>query len=181
MPYEWMTRQEKAPDRSGAFSASPAALPGESPAFRLHLWPHRSLPRRGFVGFIAATCLMISLPLLAVLGSPVLWMLLPFPALAVTGIWLALNRSYRDGEIVEELTLWPDRLTLLRHGPRGRRQEWQANPHWVSLKLHPSGGPVPNYLTLRGGPREVEIGAFLSEEERLSLHGELQSAMAGAR
>ncbi|MEH6774797.1 MAG: DUF2244 domain-containing protein [Cereibacter changlensis] len=170
MPYEWIIRSDEAPEQSGASSTSPA--------FRLHLWPHRSLPRRGFVIFISCTCLLLSLPLLAVLGSPVLWALLPFPALAVGGVWLALDRSYRDGEIVEELTLWPDRLTLARHGPRGQRRDWQANPHWVRLELHRSGGPVPNYLTLRGGPREVEIGAFLSEEERLALHGELQRALS---
>ena len=34
-------------------------------------------------------------------------------------------------EIVEDLTLTPDSLTLTRHGPRGHRQDWTANPHWV--------------------------------------------------
>ncbi|ULB08971.1 DUF2244 domain-containing protein [Cereibacter azotoformans] len=176
MPYEWVI-MPKAPERSGAFCHAD----GDAPAYRLHLWPYRSLPRRGFAGFIGATCLLLALPLVGVLGSPVLWGLLPFLALAVTGIWLALNRSYADGEILEELTLWSDRVTLDRHGPRGRRQNWQANPHWVRVTLHGKGGPVPNYLTLGGGPREVEIGAFLSEEERLALLPELRQALARGR
>ena len=162
MPYEWL-------------SPTPAATP--APEARLHLWPYRSLPRRGFVLFIGGTCALVLVPMLSVLGSPVLWGILPFFALAIWGMWAALSRSYRDGEIVEDLTLSRDSLTLTRHGPRGRRQDWQANPHWVSVQLHPTGGPVPNYLTLRGSGREVELGAFLSEEERLALRDDLQDRL----
>jgi uncharacterized membrane protein len=158
MPYEWLPPTPDTPDR-------------------LHLWPYRSLPRRGFVGFIALTCILIALPMISVIGSPVLWGILPFLLLAVGGIWAALARSYRDAQIIEDLTFQPDRLTLTRHGPRGQRQDWQANPHWVRLMLHSSGGPVPNYLTLKGNGREVELGAFLSEEERLSLHSELRDRL----
>jgi uncharacterized membrane protein len=155
MPYEWI---DPAPD---------------APARRLHLWPHRSLPRRGFVGFIAVTAALLSLPLVAVLGSPVLWGLLPFEALAVGCLWLALQRSYRDGEMLEELTLERDRVALVRHGPRRQHRQWEANPYWVEVCLHGARGPVPNYVTLKGAGREVEIGAFLSEDERLALYEEL--------
>lgn len=161
MPYEWLPPAE---DRQC-----------------LHLWPHRSLPKRGFVWFIGATVALIAVPMLSVLGTPVLWGLLPFVGIAVAGLWFALSRSYRDGEIVEDLRLTPGLVTLTRHGPRGRRQEWQANPHWVRVQLHPSGGPVPNYLTLHGGPREVELGAFLSEDERVALSRELVLALAKER
>ncbi|QYK43619.1 MAG: DUF2244 domain-containing protein [Paracoccaceae bacterium] len=164
MPYEWLPPPDAS--QTGA---------------RLHLWPYRSLPRRGQALFIGATALLIAVPLLSVLGSPVLWGLLPFLALAVGALWFALDRSYRDAEIIEDLALLPDRITLTRHGPRGRRQDWQANPHWVRAVLHPSGGPVPNYLTLQGGPREVELGAFLSEDERLALTEELRNALARLR
>lgn len=143
----------------------------------LRLWPHRSLPRRGFVAFIASTALLISVPLMAVLGSPVLWVLLPFLVVAVSGLYWALQRSYRDGEIVETLRFDGNRLHLTRMGPRGKHQEWEANPHWVRVELHASGGPVPQYITLQGGPRAVELGAFLSEEERGRLAHELRQAL----
>ena len=143
----------------------------------LQLWPYRSLPRRGFVWFIGGTALLITLPLLAVLGSPVLWGLLPFLVIAVAGLYWALERSYRDGEIIETLTFGKTRLYLARIGPRGKRQEWEANPHWVRVELHKTGGPVPEYITLTGGPRTVEIGAFLSEEERKTLAMELRQAL----
>ena len=143
----------------------------------LHLWPHRSLPRQGFVAFIGGTALMIAVPLFAVLGSPVLWGLLPFLVIAVAGLYWALDRNYRDGEIVETLTFEDTRLHLTRHGPRGKRQEWEANPHWVRVIQHKTGGPVPEYITLAGGPREVELGAFLSEDERVTLVEDLREAL----
>jgi uncharacterized membrane protein len=157
MPYQW--------------------LPDEGEIRHLHLWPHRSLPRQGFVWFIGGTAALISLPLITMLGSPVLWGLLPFIALAVAGVWWALMRSYRDGQILEDVTLSPAVMRLTRHGPRATRREWEANPYWVQVTLHPTGGPVPNYLTLKGGPREVEIGAFLSDEERCALYDELLMAL----
>lgn len=129
------------------------------------------------VVFIALTAALLALPLLVLIGSPVLWGLLPFVLGAVAAIWLALQRSYRDGEIVEILRLSPDQMQLTRHGPRGRRQDWQANPHWVQVQIHPTGGPVPHYLTLRGAGREVELGAFLTEGERQALERDLRSAL----
>lgn len=144
----------------------------------LQLWPYRSLPRRGFVAFIGGTALLITVPLFAVIGSPVLWGLLPFLVIAVSGMYYALQRSYRDGEIIETLTFKPTRLHLVRLGPRGKHQEWETNPHWVRVILHKKGGPVPEYITLSGGPREVELGAFLSEDERVKLVDELRCALS---
>ena len=141
---------------------------------QLRLWPHRSLPPQGFVVFFAITALLVAVPLLAVIGSPVLWALLPFVVATFAAMWWGLKRSWADGAVVEELRLWPARVTLSRRGPRGRVAQWEANPHWVEVRLHPKGGPVADYVTLRGAGREVEIGAFLSEEERRALYGELR-------
>ena len=154
----------------------------DSPAeTRLHLWPHRSLPRRGFVLFIGATAALIAVPLIGLLGNPALWVMLPFLAAAVAGVWFALQRSYRDGEIVEDLTLTPTRVTLTRHGPRGRRQAWEGNPHWLRITLHPTAGPVPHYLTIKAEGREVELGAFLTEDERIALRADLDRRLAALR
>jgi len=159
MPYEWIA--PKAPDTTE----------------QLHLWPHRSLPKRGFVLFIGATAALLSLPLIAVLGSPVMWGLLPFLLLALGFLWYGLTRSYKDGEILEELVLTDSTVVLTRHDPRRPARQWDANPHWVRVALHTRQGPVPNYVTLTGAGREVEIGAFLSEDERLTLYDELSQRL----
>jgi uncharacterized membrane protein len=159
MPYQW--------------------LPPDGARQRLHLWPHRSLTQTGFVWFIGVTAGLIGLPLLAVLGSPVVWALLPFFLAVLTAIWIALRKNGRDRDILEDLTLTPALVSLSRHGPKGLRQTWEANPYWLRITLHATGGPVPNYLTLKGEAREVELGAFLSEEERIALKHDLELRLAG--
>ena len=143
----------------------------------LTLWPHRSLPARGFVAFIAVTAALLALPLLTQLGTPALWMLLPFLLTAVAAIWFALMKSRRDREMLEELTLTPDTMTLTHRKGRSAPQTWEGNPYWTRPVIYPTGGPVPNYLTLKGSGREVELGAFLTEQERLALKAELERAL----
>lgn len=163
MPYEW------SPPATG------------STRYQLDLWPHRSLPRRGFVWFILTTSLMISLPLFAVLGTLLLWGLLPFLAGAVVLMWWALERNYHAGRLREVLTIDARDVHLTRTSPKGDVQQWECNSYWARAQIYPSGGPVTHYVTLRGAGREVELGAFLSEDERKALYGELRSALSAAR
>lgn len=164
MPYEWISAES-----------------GEAGQVTLRLWPYRSLPRQGFVAFIAITAAMLVLPLMAVLGTPVLWGLLPFIAAAVAGVWWALSGSYRAGGTVEVLRFDPDCVTLTRRAPDGTERRWQANPYWVRVRLYPTGGPVPDYLTLRGNGREVEIGAFLAPPERRALKPAIEERLRASR
>ncbi|QYX57628.1 DUF2244 domain-containing protein [Roseovarius sp. SCSIO 43702] len=163
MPYEWTSER------------------GEAPGRRLVLWPHRSLPRKGFAAFILVTSAMLTVPLLPLLGSLALWGLLPFLVIAVMAVWWALQHSYRTGEMREALSIGPETVSLRRIEPDGRERVWDCNSHWAQACLYPSEGPVPHYITLRGEGREVELGAFLSEEERKALFPELQTALSRAR
>ena len=153
--------------------------PAEGPA-RLTLWPHRSLPRSGFAAFILATFALLMVPVLALLGRAALWVLLPYVLGALWLTFALIRRNYRDGGVTETLTLDRSRAELIRLDPGGQRRIWTANPFWVRVVQH-SDGPVEHYLTLRGGDREVEIGAFLSPEERARLKPEIESALAGLR
>lgn len=154
MPYRW---HDTAPEQSGA-------------VFHLEIWPHRSLPPRGFAWAIGLAAAALALPMLAVLGTAVLWGLLPFAAVAVGGLWVAMRRSYRAPR--EELWLSPEHLRLLRRDPGRPDRLWETNPYWLRLRLR-QDGPVEDYLTLTDGQREIELGAFLAPEERVALHGEL--------
>ncbi|KJZ20479.1 DUF2244 domain-containing protein [Loktanella sp. S4079] len=160
MPYEWSN-----PTPKGA---------GQ----RLTLWPYRSLLRRDFVVFMTATATLILIPLLAVLGTGAMWYVLPFFTLMFSGLWWAISLSYRRGEVLEELTFDETNAALVRHNPNGRTQTWRANRYWVTVHLHPTDGPVENYITLRGGDREVEIGAFLDVTERAALYDDLKRAFS---
>ncbi len=160
MPYRWITE----PDTR-----------------TLELHQHQSMTDKGFVTFMGCSLLLVAIPLLAVLGTPILWVLLVFVAIAIGGVWFAINRNQRDGTKSETLTIAPDQAVLVHRDPRGREQRWEANPYWVTVHIHPGDKPVEKYLTLRGGEREVEIGAFLSPEERQTLYGELQVAFRAAK
>ena len=171
MPIQHINLPEGASDYPEALSS----YEGKAPLYRVLLYPHRSLPRSGFVFFIAATSVMMALPLLALITTSAFWAMLPFIVVTVVAVWMFLMHSYRTGQLVEELSLWPDRMTLTRRNPNGELLEWDTNPYWVEVFSHDK--PIPNYLTLRGGPREVELGAFLTPEERVELKEELENKL----
>ena len=163
MPYHWIH----------ADTPDPAA-----PVARLTLWPHQSMTASGFATFIGVTAAMLAVPLVAVLGSPVAWVLMVFFLAALAGVWWAIMANRAQQSLHEELSVWPDRIRLAHVAPRRAPLEWEANPHWVRVTLRDKGGPVEKYLTLKGSDREVELGAFLSPEEREALHEDLTRLLA---
>jgi uncharacterized membrane protein len=175
MPYDWTKPLPEAPDHPGASSVS------AEPLARLALWPHQSLSAPGFATFIGATALLLALPLLGVLGTGVGWVLMIFLLGGLAAIWIALRANARARMLHEDLSLWHDRIRLDHHRPGRVHLTWEDNPYWVRVRLQPTGGPVENYLTLKGTDREVELGAFLSPEERATLAADLQGALARLR
>jgi len=155
MPYRW------------------TSAPSNTTTQELHLWPHQSLPARGMAAFVLTTFTMILIPTLPLLGSPILWGLLPFLLLAVWAIYFALQRNHNSRQIRETLTLDNETAELHRSNPNGKVETWACNRYWAQITKYETDGPVPNYVTLRGNGREVEIGAFLSEEERIALYEDL--------
>lgn len=161
MPYEW----------TGSDAGSET----------LRVWPHQSLPPKGFVTFIGLTAALFLLPLLAVLGTPILWGILPFIGATLWLTWAMIQRSYKDGRLIEVLSLSKEEMRLVRTNPRGPKQCWEANPYWVDVEMRATGGPVENYIIIKGAGRQVEIGAFLSPEEREALYADLQSRLNTTR
>lgn len=168
-----------APDTPpGAF----ALAKSDGAEYRLDLSPHLSMGPQGFVTIIGISAALLAMPLIGVLGTPVLWGLIPFVGLALWGLWYALQRSAQERRSLhEELRLTRETIQITRTNPRQPQQHWQANPYWVRVSLSEKGGPVDNYLTLNGGGRSVELGAFLSPEERAALHDELARALRHLR
>ena len=131
---------------------------------------------KGFTWFIGTTAAMLSLPLFAVLGSAVAWVLMVFFLATLAATWRAITANQKARSAQERLRVSETRIDLEHQPARGPALHWNANPHWVTVNLR-NDGPVENYLTLRGGGREVELGAFLTPEERKSLYEELKQVM----
>lgn len=161
MPYEWTTQPNAARQQ-------------------MRLWPYQSLPARGFAAFVLTTFTLILIPTLPLLGTSLLWGLLPFIMLAVAGIYFALQYNHKSRQIEEILTLDRDTAHLTHQPAKGEAKEWTCNRYWAKVLKYENDGPVPHYVTLRGDGREVEIGAFLSEEERIALYDDLQRALRRA-
>lgn len=170
-----VTGQE--PGAGGAPSVPDAFRRGDPPVLSLTLWPHRSLSPRGFRIVLGLVALGLALPLVPLAGTAAAWGLAPFLLAALGALWLAIRRSYADGRLTEEVRLWPDLITVERREPRGAVRRWHANPHWVRLRLI-ENARIEKYLTLSGNGREIELGAFLSPEEREALYRDLRAAFA---
>ncbi|MFK7837473.1 MAG: DUF2244 domain-containing protein [Sulfitobacter sp.] len=161
MPYEWKT-------------------PPHAATQQMRLWPHQSLPPRGFAAVVLATFTMILIPTFTLLGTVLLWGMLPFVLMAVAGIYFALQSNHKSRRIEEVLILDKDQAHLTHTTPKGEVKEWHCNRYWTTVTKYEKDGPVPHYVTLRGEGREVEIGAFLSEEERVELFDDLQRSLKRA-
>ncbi len=179
MPAVWMT-ERGAPAQTGAPPLCGQPAEGAVVA-QVVLRPHRSLSPRGFAVVILLTWLLCLVPLAPLLGTPALWVMLPFLLAILAALWVSIRRNMRDGALCEELVLWPDRIRVRRLDPCGTERRWEANPYWTRLGLRPEGGPVENYLTLKGNGREIELGAFLSPDERVVLHRNLERVLAHLR
>ncbi|MDG2097203.1 MAG: DUF2244 domain-containing protein, partial [Paracoccaceae bacterium] len=53
-------------------------------------------------------------------------------------------------------------------------KKWEAIPYWSTVNLYKESGPVDKYLTLKGNGREIELGSFLSPEEREKIYSQLK-------
>ena len=150
--------------------------PTQSPLFDAVLYPHRSLTPRGFALLMAGcsgTIVLVGL-WFATQGA---WPVLPFFGCEIGLIWWAFRTNNRDARAFETVCLTPQALTVEQVRPSGRRLAHSfAPPHWlrVDLEARPDGG---NSLRLSSHGRSLELGRFLSPEERREFAGELRAAL----
>lgn len=165
-----------------------AAVPGDwvawrvrrdRPVYAARLWPNRSMGARGRRVAIGLAATGLAIPLLPALGTPVFWGLVPFLGAALWALWYALRRNLADGRLTEDVAIWRDEMRVERREPGGRARRWSADPFQVRIAIH-DDAKIESYLTVRGGGREIELGAFLTPDERLALAGELEAALTRA-
>lgn len=155
------------------------AVDRDAPLLSLTIWPHRSLSARGFRVVLAVASILLFIPLLAIIGTGALYVIAVFMALDLLLLWGMIRLSYRSGRICETVSIWPDRLLVERSEPNGASRVWEANPHWVKVQLIDTRR-VPDYLVLSSSGRDIELGAFLTPEERRGLAREIRDGLARA-
>jgi len=151
----------------------------DQPIYRVELWPNQSMTRPGYWSFMGISACFLALPLFMAAGTPIFWGLAPFMGGALWAVWYAIRKNARNLQMCETLWLWRDEMRVERREANGRIRRWQAEPLRVRIRLH-QDARIEDYLTLTGGGREIELGAFLAPEERVQLADELEAALTRA-
>ncbi|MEM9783111.1 MAG: DUF2244 domain-containing protein [Pseudomonadota bacterium] len=148
----------------------------DAPTWSVEIWPNRSLTQLGRKRVVWLLGCGFIVPLAPLVKTPVLWIPLAFALTILAAVSFALRRNTEDGRLLERVRLWPDEMRVERFEPSGRRLSWSADPYFVRLHLHEDARPE-NYLTVTGGAREIELGAFLAPEERVDLADQIETAI----
>ena len=158
---------------SGNDQASDGAL------FDAVLYPHRSLSPVGFLVLMSAIS-GSSIALGAVFWIAGAWPVIGFLGLDILLIYVAFRLSYRDARQYEILRLTRTKLIIERFICGRQVMQKQLEPYWLSVRVEEER-TGPDRLILRSHGRALEIGAFLSPQEKQDLAGTLTNALARIR
>jgi uncharacterized membrane protein len=106
------------------------------------------------------------------------WPVLPFAGLELFALGVALGMSMRRGRYRELVSVFGDRIVIER-GVDAVRERIELPRHWtrVELAASPRRGH-PSRLLLACGGKRLEIGAILTEAERVGLQKRLAELVA---
>jgi len=145
---------------------------------RIELAPNCSLKPSGAILFFVATCLFsLGLAMFFVLQG--FWPLLPFWALEMLALGLALQASMRQGKYTQTVTITDSQVRLVTRTRRGEAKQEFAR-HWAKVRLRsPLRRNGLSRLTIESRGRVYEVGSFLTEEDRCRLAGRLRCLVGG--
>ncbi len=144
---------------------------------RFILRPHQSLSWEQMLiayGLIAVVCLGVAVAF----ASSGLWLVLPFAGVEVLVLGIAFYSCARRGFSMEVIGIRPDTLYIERgrYLPETRHEFKTA---WTKISIiSPRYRGHPSRLTVGSQGRSVEIGAALTEEERLGLARTMQKTIS---
>jgi uncharacterized membrane protein len=145
---------------------------------RIELAPNCSLTPAGAKLFFVCTCLF-SLAFAMIFVIMGFWPVLPFWALEMLALGLALHASVRRRLYTQTVTITDSQISLVTRSRRGVAKQEFAR-HWAKVRLRsPRTRLHPSRLTIESRGRAFEVGDFLCEEERCLLAERLRSLVGG--
>jgi uncharacterized membrane protein len=145
---------------------------------RIELSPNCSLSPAGARLFFGATCLF-SLAFCMIFVVMGFWPVLPFWALEMLVLGLALAASMRRRRYTQTVTITDSQISLVTRSRHGEAKQEFAR-HWAKVRLRsPLSRLRPSRLVIESRGRAVEVGSFLSEEERCRLAKRLRHLVGG--
>lgn len=157
----------------------PASIAAPPAQLDVVLYPNCSLGRMGFAVLMAAIVLVS-----AAVGAGFMmvgaWPVTGFLGLDVLLLYLAFRWNYRQARRAEFVRLDQDGLTVRRLEPDGRSRGWRFEPYWVRVSVDQQTRN-DHRLVLSSHGQRLEIGAFLTTDERLELAHALNEALRAHR
>ena len=153
---------------------------GEPTLLRMRIFPNRSLDTHGtkvVSGIIACGFL---LPIIPFIGSPVGTTLTIFSGLTFYLFLTLLQKNFQQGNTFEEILISKHKIIVVHKEKNKKQKTWEGNPYWTRVNVDIHNPKLKNYLTLAGKGRHIELGAFLSPDERIELRDKIQNALAKA-
>ena len=141
---------------------------GDVPLLSLTIWPHRSCSKKTFLLIIVIIGFILIAPTFLFLNIGFALSILPFSLLSIFLLFFVGNKNFNDALLIEKLKIYPKKIILERKESNNDIKKWHSNPYWTKVNIY-NNGPVESYLTLKGNGKEVELGSFLTPEERISL------------
>ncbi len=145
---------------------------------RIELAPNCSLTPTGAKLFFGGTCLFsfAFAMIFVVLGF---WPVLPFWALEMLALGLALHASMQRRRYTQTVTITDSAIRLVTRSRRGEAKQEFAR-HWAKVRLRsPRARSFPSRLMIESRGRAFEVGSFLTEEERCRLAARLRHLVGG--
>ena len=148
---------------------------------RMRLAPNRSLDSNGTkIVFLLIACGFL-LPIIPFIGSPIGTTLTIFSGLTFYLFLIMLQRNFQQGNTFEEIFISKSKIVVVHQEKNKKQKTWEGNPYWTRVTLDINNPKLKNYLTLAGKGRHIELGAFLSPDERIQLRDKIQNALAKAK
>ena len=156
---------------TGNASTTAASRPAD---FQVVLYPNRSLGDKGFAILMGAIVL-VSLAVGAGFVLVGAWPVTGFLGLDVLLLYLAFRWNFRDASRADFIRLDDEGLSIRRILPSGKTKEWTFETAWVQVVIE------KKRLWLRSHGKALEIGQYLTADERSSLASALREAIETRR
>jgi uncharacterized membrane protein len=145
---------------------------------RIELQPNCSLKPAGAMLLFVSTCLFsMGFALFFVVRG--FWPVLPFAALEMLALGLALQASMRRGNYSQTVLITDSQISVVTRSRHGAQKQEFAR-HWAKVRLRsPPRRHGTSQLTIESRGRVYEVGSFLTEEDRCRLAERLRYLVGG--
>ena len=143
--------------------------------------PNRSLSSEGTLVVFAILAIGLIIPIVPFLGSEIGITLTLFSGVTFYLFLFFLGKSFQSGQLYEEIKISSGKIEITHKEKNKKKLTWEGNPFWTKVVMEDKANKVENYLTIQEKGHYIELGAFLSPEERLNLKYEIQNALAKAK